>query len=122
MKKFWKNFWLRARLFKIWFLKNILLFLQIALMVCLICTFLGCISAETPILGKTVYPMFKPLVDEVRSAVEKRINTEKSKIQKYIIKMRQIDKTSICLFYVEGWEKQKRKMNKNQQKLKQLTN
>ena len=107
MKKFWKNFWLRARLFKIWFLKNILLFLQIALMVCLICTFLGCISAETPILGKTVYPMFKPLVDEVRSAVEKRINTEKSKIQKYIIKMRQIDKMSICLFYVEGWENEK---------------
>ena len=35
----------------------------------------------------------------------KLINTEKSKIQKYIIKMRQIDKTSICLFYVEGWEK-----------------
>ena len=35
------------------------------------------------------------------STIEKRINTEKSKIQKYIIKMRQINKTSICLFYVE---------------------
>lgn len=72
---FWFSFKLKAQLLRIWFVKNIVLWLQIFLIVCLVFMLTGNITAETPILGIIIYPFFKPLVDEIVNIVaEKEMN------------------------------------------------
>lgn len=72
MKKFWKSFKLKAQLFRIWFFKNILMFLQIIAIVCVICILTGSITESTPILGKIIYPIFQPLIDEIVSLINEK--------------------------------------------------
>lgn len=75
LKKFWKNLKLRLSLLRIWFMKNILLFLRVAVVVCLICIFTGVITADTPVLGTIIYPIFAPLADEINAIIaEKEID------------------------------------------------
>lgn len=71
-KSVWSNFKLRFSLFRIWFMKNILVWLQIALIVCLVCIITGNITSETPILGSIVYPFFEPLIEEITAVVVDR--------------------------------------------------
>lgn len=61
----WSNFKLRLALFRIWFMKNILVWLQIFGIICIVCMLTGNLTESTPILGKIIYPIFKPLVDEI---------------------------------------------------------
>lgn len=75
LKRFWKSVKLRLSLLRIWFMKNILLFLRIACVVCLVCIFTGVITADTPILGSIIYPIFAPLADEINAIImEKEID------------------------------------------------
>lgn len=69
IKRLWKSFKLRMSLLRIWFMKNLMLFIRIAIVVCLICIFTGTITAETPILGDIVYPLFAPLADEINNVI-----------------------------------------------------
>ena len=62
MKKFWKNFKLRAALFRIWFLKNIIIFIEITFIVLLGLT-LGGILPEG-------FPIFGPLAQSIRECFE----------------------------------------------------
>lgn len=72
LKRFGKTFKLRMSLIRIWFMKNILLFLKILCVVCLICIFTGGITAETPILGTIIYPIFAPLADEINAIIKEK--------------------------------------------------
>ena len=75
LKRFWKTLQLRMSLLRIWFMKNILLFIRIACVICLVCIFTGVITAETPILGTIIYPIFAPLADEINAVIaEKEID------------------------------------------------
>lgn len=75
LNRFWRIFKLRLSLLRIWFMKNILLFLRIACVVCLVCIFTGTITAETPLLGSIIYPIFAPLADEINAVIaEKEID------------------------------------------------
>jgi len=65
MKKFWNTFKLRATLFRIWFMKNMIVFLQVFLVVCVVLTLSGVIKENTPILGVIIYPIFEGIIDEV---------------------------------------------------------
>lgn len=69
-KSLWPGFKLRMQLFRIWFMKNILVWVQVICITCFICILTGNITASTPILGKIIYPFFKPLVDEIILTVE----------------------------------------------------
>lgn len=68
-KTSWSNFKLRAQLLRIWFMKNILVWIQIFLIICVVLILTGNITANTPILGLLVYPLFKPLIDEISEMV-----------------------------------------------------
>lgn len=75
LKRFWKTLQLRTSLLRIWFMKNIMLFIRIACVVCLVCIFTGVITADTPILGTIIYPIFAPLADEINAVIaEKEID------------------------------------------------
>lgn len=75
LKRLWKTVQLRMSLLRIWFMKNIMLFIRIACVVCLVCIFTGVITAETPILGSIIYPIFAPLADEINTVIaEKEID------------------------------------------------
>ena len=50
-------------------MKNLLLWVRIILLVLLVCLLAGKITADTPILGKIIYPIFAPLVDEVNAII-----------------------------------------------------
>ena len=67
MKKFWQNFKLKSMLFKIWFLKNLWLFVQIALLTLVVLIFTGVVTPDTPILGKI--PLIKDLINEIYTAI-----------------------------------------------------
>lgn len=62
---FWSTSKLRLTLLRIWFVKNILVFLQAALIVCIVLMLTGNITADTPILGTLIYPLFSELIDEI---------------------------------------------------------
>ena len=66
------NFKLKFALFKIWFLKNILVFIQMFLIITFVLMLTGNISASTPILGKILYPFFKPLIDEIDNVINEK--------------------------------------------------
>lgn len=72
LKRFWNNFKLRMALLRVWFLKNLMLFVRIACIVCIICIFTGVINEDTPILGKTIYVIFSPLVSEINAVIKER--------------------------------------------------
>ena len=72
MKKFWRNFKLRLSLFRIWFVKNILVFLQTLLIVVLICMFTGAIRPDTPLIGPALNTIFGGLIEEIREVIEAR--------------------------------------------------
>lgn len=71
-KTSWSNIKLRAQLFRIWFMKNILVWLQIFLIVCVVLILTGNLTQNTPILGFLIYPIFKPLVDEILALVQSK--------------------------------------------------
>lgn len=64
-KHIWSSIKLRLTLFRIWFMKNILVFLQILGITCIILMLTGVITQETPILGPPLYLLFGPLIDEI---------------------------------------------------------
>lgn len=64
------NVKLRLQLFRIWFMKNILVWLQVFLIVCVICMLTGNITSSTPVLGRFIYPIFEPLITEIILIVE----------------------------------------------------
>lgn len=70
--RFWNNLKLRFSLFRIWFMKNIKVFIQVFCIVCLVCIFTGTIDANTPILGSTIYVLLEPLVSEINSTIANR--------------------------------------------------
>lgn len=71
----WRNFKIRFSLFRIWFMKNLLVFLNIFLVVLLVLILTGVVNKDTPLLGSTVYVLFAPLADEInRIIAEKEIN------------------------------------------------
>ena len=72
LKRFWNNTKLRFALFRVWFMKNIKLFIQMFCMACLVCIFTGVIDSETPILGNTIYLLFEPLVREINNTIRDR--------------------------------------------------
>lgn len=75
LKRFWNNLKLRLSLLRIWFMKNIVLFIRIFCIVCIICMFTGVINESTPLFGKIIYPFFEPLVSEITTAInEKDLN------------------------------------------------
>ena len=75
LKKAWTSFSLKFSLFRIWFMKNILVFLQILIMVGLVSVLTGAVKESTPVLGIILYPLFAPLVDEITTIIEeKQIN------------------------------------------------
>ena len=73
MKKFWVNFKLKMSLLKIWLLKNLLLFVEIAFLVLLILIFTGVINQNTAFFG-TVEP-FKSLVKAIGEATAGKYET-----------------------------------------------
>ena len=66
----WQSFKLRMALLRIWFMKNIVLWIQIFAIVCVVCMLTGKLTEATPILGPIVYPLFKPLIDQIESIIE----------------------------------------------------
>lgn len=72
MKTKFRNFKLRMMLFRIWFVKNIFLWLQILGVVLLIATLTGAITESTPVLGTLVYPIFSPLIDTVSEMIREK--------------------------------------------------
>lgn len=72
LKKIWTSFSLKFSLFRIWFMKNILVFLQVLLLICLVSVLTGAVKADTPVLGVLVYPIFAPLVDEISTIIEEK--------------------------------------------------
>lgn len=72
IKLFFNSFLLRLQLFKIWFFKNSILFLKIFLLICLIFIITGGITENTPFFGYTVYPIFRPLIDEIQKIIENK--------------------------------------------------
>jgi len=64
-KQFFSNLGLKLTLFRIWFVKNIMLFIMAFLLISLILMFTGCIHEDTFILGKLIYPLFSPLIDSI---------------------------------------------------------
>ena len=71
-KSFWSANKLRLTLFRIWFTKNILVFVQVALIISVVLMITGNITAETPLLGKILYPLFSELIDEVNHLATER--------------------------------------------------
>lgn len=71
-KSLWPSFKLRAQLFRIWFMKNILVWVQIFCIVCVVCILTGNLTSNTPVLGKVIYPFFSQLIDPIAEAVENR--------------------------------------------------
>lgn len=69
-KKFWKSFKLKMSLFRIWFMKNAVVFLKTFLLVCAILVISGTITSNTPILGKIIYPIFSGIIDEINAIKE----------------------------------------------------
>lgn len=65
----WQSIKLRLALLRIWFMKNIILWIQIFCIVCIICMLTGKITSETPLLGAIIYPLFKPLIDEIQLVI-----------------------------------------------------
>lgn len=68
----WASFKLRLSLFRIWFVKNLLVWVEVFLIICAVCTFTGQITENTPILGSIIYPIFSPIIDQIREIVEER--------------------------------------------------
>jgi len=60
---------LRLTLLRIWFVKNFTLWLQIFIIVCVVLMLTGNITADTPVLGWIIYPIFKPLIDDITEIV-----------------------------------------------------
>lgn len=69
-KQVWNNIRLKLTLFRIWFFKNSLSWVIIFCTVCVICMLAGKITADTPLLGKVIYPIFSPLIDEIVMIIE----------------------------------------------------
>jgi len=65
----WQSFKLRAALLRIWFMKNIVLWIQIFCIVCIVCMLTGKLTQSTPILGPIIYPLFKPLIDQIQEII-----------------------------------------------------
>lgn len=74
-KHVWSSITLRLKLFKIWFMKNILLFIEIFGIICLILMLTGCIKQSTPIIGPPLYLFFGELIDAINDGIaSKNIN------------------------------------------------
>lgn len=71
-KSFWSATRLRLTLLRIWFTKNILVFVQVALIISVVLMITGNITAETPVLGKILYPLFSELINEINDLATKR--------------------------------------------------
>ena len=69
---FWNDLKLRFSLLKVWFLKNIKVFIAIFVMVCIVCVFTGVIDSSTPVLGTINYPIFEPLAKEINQIIVDR--------------------------------------------------
>ena len=69
-KQVWNNIRLKLTLFRIWFFKNSMSWVIIFCTVCVICLLAGKITASTPFLGKVIYPIFSPLIDEIVLIIE----------------------------------------------------
>jgi len=50
-QKFWSDFKLRFKLFRLWFVKNISVFVKLFFLICIILIFSGNITENTPVLG-----------------------------------------------------------------------
>lgn len=66
MKKFWKNTKLKLQLLRIWFFKNIIMFLEIVGITLLILMLTGVIPEDAPILGT----IFADLIDSIHKIIE----------------------------------------------------
>lgn len=67
MKKFWKNTKLKLQLLRIWFVKNIVMFLEIAGITLLILMLTGVLPEDTPVLGF----IFGDLIASIHKILEK---------------------------------------------------
>lgn len=65
MKKFFSNLDLKFSLLRIWFMKNIVLFLKTFLLVSLILIFTGVVKKDTFLIGWIAYPIFGPFIDAI---------------------------------------------------------
>ena len=73
LKKAWANIRLRLSLLRIWFIKNIVLFLEVGLLICFICTFTGAITSETPVLGKIIVAIgFDSVAKEINDIIKEK--------------------------------------------------
>lgn len=75
LKKFKNNAKLRLSLLRIWFMKNIVVIIQVVTITCILFMLTGVINSNTPILGATIYKIFSPLLDEINKIIaEKEID------------------------------------------------
>ena len=68
----WELFKLRLMLLRIWFVKNLVTFIKIAVIILVVLMLTGQITAETPIFGTILYPLFQPLIDSIRDVISQR--------------------------------------------------
>ena len=65
----WELIKLRLMLLRIWFVKNLVTFIKIGLIVILVLMLTGQVTSETPILGSIIYPLFQPLIDSINEVI-----------------------------------------------------
>ena len=63
---------LRLMLLRIWFMKNLMTFVKVAIAVVFILMLFGRINENTPVLGIIVYPLLKPLIDSINTIIATR--------------------------------------------------
>lgn len=68
-KQSWETFKLRMSLLRIWLVKNSMLFLKITLMAIFVLMLTGNVHEGTPLLGSTIYPIFKSVLDEINAGI-----------------------------------------------------
>lgn len=68
----WELLKLRLMLLRIWFVKNLVTFIKIGIIVLIILMMTGQITENTPVFGAILYPIFRPLIDSIRDVITTR--------------------------------------------------